>query len=94
MHLTFHGHACVSLRLPGAQPGDTGTIVIDPGTFADTTTALPGARAVLITHDHFDHVDAPAVVEHLTAHPDTQVWATGPAASALRDAGSPADLLH
>ncbi|MGW2091156.1 MBL fold metallo-hydrolase [Promicromonospora sukumoe] len=90
MQLTFHGHACVSLGLPGAA----GTLVIDPGTFSDTTTALAGARAVLITHDHPDHVDVPAVVEHLAAVPDIQVWATGPAASALREAGSPTDRVR
>jgi len=94
MHLTFHGHACVSLRLPGALPDGGGTLVIDPGTFSDTDAALTGARAILITHDHVDHVDAPAVVEHLTAHPDTQVWATAPAASALHEAGAPADRVH
>ncbi|MFI2487587.1 MBL fold metallo-hydrolase [Promicromonospora kroppenstedtii] len=94
MHLTFHGHACVTLRLPGTLPDGGGTLVIDPGTFSDTDAALTGARAILITHDHFDHVDAPAVVQHLTAHPDTQVWATGPAASALREAGAPADRVH
>ncbi|MFD7026301.1 MBL fold metallo-hydrolase [Promicromonospora sukumoe] len=99
MQLTFHGHACVSLGLPGTTPDASpdvdaaGTLVIDPGTFSDTTTAFAGARAVLITHDHPDHVDVPAVVEHLAA-PDTQVWATGPAASALRDAGAPADRVH
>lgn len=90
MQLTFHGHACVSLGLPGTA----GTLVIDPGTFSDTTTALAGASAVMITHDHPDHVDVPAVVEHLAAAPDTQVWATGPAASALREAGAPADRVH
>ncbi|MEV0891079.1 MBL fold metallo-hydrolase [Promicromonospora sp. NPDC050262] len=94
MQLTFHGHACVSLDLAGDRPDDAGTLVIDPGTFSDSVTALTGARAVLITHDHFDHVDAPAVVDHLTAAPDAQVWATGPAASALREAGAPADRVH
>ncbi|WP_369372657.1 MBL fold metallo-hydrolase [Promicromonospora sp. Populi] len=89
MQLTFHGHACVSLGLP-----DGGAIVIDPGTLSDAAGALTGAVAVLITHDHPDHVNVPAVVEHLTSAPDVQVWASGPAAEALRAGGAPADQVH
>jgi L-ascorbate metabolism protein UlaG (beta-lactamase superfamily) len=90
MRLTFHGHACVSVGLPDAG----GTLVIDPGTFSDTTSALTGAAAVLITHDHFDHVDVPTLVRFLEANPDVPVWATGPAASALREGGAPANRVH
>jgi L-ascorbate metabolism protein UlaG (beta-lactamase superfamily) len=90
MQLIFHGHACVSLSLPD----DGGTLVIDPGTFSDTAAALTGAAAVLITHDHPDHVDVPVVVEHLGSAPDVQVWATAPAADALRAGGAPADRVH
>lgn len=89
MQLIFHGHACVSLSLP-----DGGTLVIDPGTFSDTAAALTGAAAVLVTHDHPDHVDVPAVVERLGSAPDVQVWATTPAADALRAGGAPADRVH
>lgn len=90
MQLTFHGHACVSIDLPD---GD-GTLVIDPGTFSDAAAALTGAAAVLVTHDHPDHVDVPAVVQHLASAPDAQVWATPPAAEALREGGAPADRVH
>lgn len=90
MQLTFHGHACVSLSLSDAG----GRLVIDPGTFSDTADALTGAAAVLVTHDHFDHVDVPTLVPFLEANPDVQVWATGPAATALREGGAPADRLH
>lgn len=90
MHLTFHGHACVSLGLPDGG----GTLVIDPGTFSDTAAALTGAAAVLVTHDHPDHVDVPAVVEHLASAPAARVWATTPAADALRSGGAPADRVH
>jgi L-ascorbate metabolism protein UlaG (beta-lactamase superfamily) len=89
MRLTFHGHACVCLQLP-----DGGTLVIDPGTFSDTASALTGAAAVLLTHDHFDHVDVPTVVEHLGTAPDVHVWATGPAADALREGGAPSGQVH
>ncbi|WP_454855973.1 MBL fold metallo-hydrolase [Promicromonospora soli] len=90
MQLTFHGHACVSLTLPDGGS----TLVIDPGTFGDAASALTGAAAVLITHDHVDHVDVPALVEHLAAHPDVHVWASGPAAAALRDGGAPSNQVQ
>jgi L-ascorbate metabolism protein UlaG (beta-lactamase superfamily) len=90
MQLTFHGHACVALTLPDGGS----TLVIDPGAFSDTATALTGAAAVLITHDHFDHVNVPAVTEHLRSHPDVQVWAGGPAAAALREGGAPQNQVH
>lgn len=50
MHITKHAHACVRLRDGGRS------LVIDPGIWTDPQ-ALIGADAVLITHEHIDHVD-------------------------------------
>lgn len=50
MKLTKHGHACVRLEKDGA------TLVIDPGGLTEES-ALDGADAVLITHEHFDHLE-------------------------------------
>jgi L-ascorbate metabolism protein UlaG (beta-lactamase superfamily) len=56
MKLTKHVHACVVLEDQGT------TIVVDPGTFAtNARELLSTADAVLITHDHFDHLDLEAV---------------------------------
>ncbi|MFI6814646.1 MBL fold metallo-hydrolase [Nonomuraea sp. NPDC050328] len=55
MRLTHFGHACVRL-----DDGDR-ALVIDPGTFADAAAALAGATAVLVTHEHPDHVDVEAL---------------------------------
>lgn len=88
MHLTFHGHACVRLDT------DRTRIVIDPGTFADAASALRGASAVLITHEHPDHVDAGAVADAMAAHAELQVWGTPGAVDALVDAGAPSERLH
>ncbi len=49
MRITKFGHACVRIQ------GDGGVVVIDPGVFTDPA-ALEGADAVLITHEHADHV--------------------------------------
>jgi L-ascorbate metabolism protein UlaG (beta-lactamase superfamily) len=89
MQLTFHGHACVSLALP-----DGGTLVIDPGSFSDTGAALNGATAVLITHDHADHLDAEAVLRHLGSSADAHVWGPGSAVDALTSGGAPTERVH
>ncbi len=56
MKLTKYTHACVRLEKDGR------VLVLDPGTFSETAEALDGAQAVLITHEHGDHVDVPAMV--------------------------------
>ncbi|MER5647515.1 MBL fold metallo-hydrolase [Streptosporangium sp. NPDC002524] len=55
MILTKFGHACVRV-----QDGDR-TLVIDPGTFSGAETALSGATAVLVSHEHADHLDVEAL---------------------------------
>jgi L-ascorbate metabolism protein UlaG (beta-lactamase superfamily) len=51
MRITKYTHACVRL-----EREDGGVLVIDPGEWSEPT-ALAGADAVLITHEHGDHID-------------------------------------
>jgi L-ascorbate metabolism protein UlaG (beta-lactamase superfamily) len=91
MRLTLYGHACV--RLDGGT--DLGTrLVVDPGTLADAAAALHGATAVLVTHEHPDHVDAGVVVPALQADPALEAWGTPGAVELLDAAGAPAGRLH
>lgn len=77
MRLTKLGHSCVRLAK------DSGTLVIDPGPFGGgAASALEGADAVLITHEHWDHVDVDAVSAALAATPGLTVW-THPSVAAL-----------
>lgn len=48
-----------------------GVLVIDPGAFSERS-ALDGADAVLVTHEHIDHLDPEAIasVPHVYAHAD------------------------
>jgi L-ascorbate metabolism protein UlaG (beta-lactamase superfamily) len=54
MRITKFTHACLRVEHDG------GVLVIDPGVFSEPE-ALDGADAVLITHEHFDHVDIEAL---------------------------------
>jgi L-ascorbate metabolism protein UlaG (beta-lactamase superfamily) len=73
--LTHFGHACVRV-----QDGDR-ALVIDPGVFSDAEAALAGATAVLLTHEHPDHVDAEALKAARAADPSLTVH-THPALAA------------
>jgi L-ascorbate metabolism protein UlaG (beta-lactamase superfamily) len=68
MELTLLGHACVRLDKDGSR------LVIDPGVFS-ADDALEGADAVLITHEHVDHVVPDALRAALAGRPDLEVWA-------------------
>ncbi|MFF0141820.1 MBL fold metallo-hydrolase [Streptomyces sp. NPDC005227] len=50
MRITKYTHACVRLEHEGR------VVVIDPGVWSEPA-ALAGADAVLVTHEHADHVD-------------------------------------
>ncbi|MBE1490592.1 MBL fold metallo-hydrolase [Plantactinospora soyae] len=50
MRLLKYTHACVRLEQDGA------VLVIDPGVWSEPS-ALRGADAVLVTHEHIDHID-------------------------------------
>lgn len=67
MRLTKLEHACVRIESGGGQ------VVIDPGAFSGDD-ALTGANAVLITHEHFDHVQPDRLRAALTADPGLEVW--------------------
>jgi L-ascorbate metabolism protein UlaG (beta-lactamase superfamily) len=81
MQLTKHVHSCVRL-----DEGDR-TLVIDPGAFSDLDAALDGADAVLITHEHADHLDVDRVRAAAQADSRLRLWAPASVASTLADLG-------
>jgi L-ascorbate metabolism protein UlaG (beta-lactamase superfamily) len=89
MKLTKFTHACVRLEKDGK------VLVLDPGTFSETTEALDGAHAVLITHEHPDHVDVPAMSRALGTAAGFAVFAPAGVAATLREeAPQAADRIH
>jgi L-ascorbate metabolism protein UlaG (beta-lactamase superfamily) len=70
MKLTKHEHACVVLEKDGAS------VVIDPGSFSPhAAEIIAGADAILLTHEHLDHVNAAEINAALAARPDLRLYA-------------------
>jgi L-ascorbate metabolism protein UlaG (beta-lactamase superfamily) len=67
MRMTKLGHACVRLEKDGA------VLVIDPGVWSGDD-ALDGASAVLVTHEHPDHLAQDAVRAAMNASPGLELW--------------------
>jgi L-ascorbate metabolism protein UlaG (beta-lactamase superfamily) len=67
VHVTKFTHSC--LRIDG-----DGVLVVDPGVFSERS-ALTGADAVLVTHEHFDHLDVDGLADVLARRPGMRVFA-------------------
>ncbi|MFT4147239.1 MAG: MBL fold metallo-hydrolase [Micrococcaceae bacterium] len=66
MKLTKYTHACLTLEKDGKK------LVIDPGSFSETQQALHDADAILITHEHADHITEEALKSGIPAYgPET-----------------------
>jgi L-ascorbate metabolism protein UlaG (beta-lactamase superfamily) len=78
MWLTKYTHACVRLD-DGAR-----RLVIDPGEWSEPE-ALDGVQAVLVTHEHVDHLDVARLRAARAADDALRIWASAGAAAALGD---------
>ncbi|OLT38673.1 MBL fold metallo-hydrolase [Saccharomonospora sp. CUA-673] len=63
MRVTHFGHSCVLLETERAR------ILVDPGAFSTGFETLTDVDAVLITHQHFDHIDTEKLPALLAANP-------------------------
>jgi len=87
MLLTKLGHACVRLEKDGVR------LVIDPGVWAGPDP-LDGAAAVLVTHEHADHLDDATVRGALGADPVLHLWASETVAGQFPEFGGRVHAVH
>ena len=76
MDLTKYGHACVVLSKDGRR------LVIDPGAFTEDGV-IGDAEAVLVTHEHPDHLSVEALDAAWAQNPGLRVWTTAAVAEVL-----------
>ena len=69
MLITHLGHSAVLVETDDAR------ILIDPGNFSDAWHRLTDLDAVLITHQHPDHLDPQQMPALLASNPDARVFA-------------------
>ena len=79
MQVTHFGHSCVLLDTGAAR------LLIDPGSFSTGFEGLTGLDAVLVTHQHPDHLDPERLPALLRANPDVRLIVDSGTAGQLGD---------
>jgi L-ascorbate metabolism protein UlaG (beta-lactamase superfamily) len=85
MQLTHFGHSCLLAEF------DQTRLLFDPGTFAHGFEGITGLTAILITHQHPDHVDAGRLPALLEGNPDAALYADPQTTEQL---GAPCRAVH
>ncbi len=85
MRLTHLGHACLLAETGGQR------ILIDPGVFSAGMVGVTGLDAILVTHQHADHVDLQRLPALLQDNPQARLYAEPQAAAVMADAGLAAE---
>ena len=67
MRITRYGHSCLLV-----EDGDA-RVLLDPGAFSPGFETLRGLTAVLVTHQHVDHLDLDRLPALLEANPDARL---------------------
>lgn len=88
MKITHLGHSCVLVESGGTR------ILIDPGAFTKGFEELTDLDAVLVTHQHQDHLDVERLPLLLEANDGAQLLTEAEAAAELEKVGIDAQPLH
>ncbi|MDB5178910.1 MAG: fold metallo-hydrolase [Patescibacteria group bacterium] len=88
MRITKYGHACLLIEEGKAK------FLIDPGAFSKGFEGVTGLSAVMITHQHADHLVAENIKALLAANPEAKVLADEGSVMVLSEAGVMAHAMH
>ncbi len=69
MQLTHFGHSCLLAEF------DQATVLFDPGIFSHGFEGVTGLAAILVTHQHPDHIDTARLPALIEANPGAALYA-------------------
>ncbi|MFS0884333.1 MBL fold metallo-hydrolase [Aeromicrobium sp. 179-A 4D2 NHS] len=77
MDVTRHGHAAVLVEAAGSR------VLLDPGVFSASAFELTGLDAIVVTHQHPDHLDRDRIDALVAANPQARLLAEPETAETL-----------
>lgn len=86
MRITHLGHACLLVQIADAR------VLIDPGVLSEGFTELTGLDAIVVTHQHVDHLDVKRLPEVAAANPGALLLSDPMSQPILAEAGLSAQL--
>ncbi|MGH3773827.1 MAG: MBL fold metallo-hydrolase [Pseudonocardiaceae bacterium] len=87
MQIVHFGQSCVLVETGTAR------LLLDPGVYSAGFTGLTGLDAILITHQHPDHLDLQALPTLMAANPAARLLVDSGSAAQLADAGIPHQVV-
>jgi len=88
MRLTKYGHSCLLVEEGPAR------MLLDPGTLSGGFEELEDLTAVLVTHQHADHLDLQRLRRLLERNPGVRVVCDEGSAEPLGAAGAEVEVVH
>lgn len=85
MKITHFGHACVLVEIE--RDGGTVRLLFDPGAYSTDFEGVRDLDAVLITHEHPDHVDVARLAPLIAENPTAWLIVDPGSSKLLQDAG-------
>jgi L-ascorbate metabolism protein UlaG (beta-lactamase superfamily) len=85
MRITHLGHSCLLLEYDDVR------FLVDPGTLSTDLEFVEDVDAILVTHQHPDHLDVERLPALVKANPDARVLAEPAAVGTMAEAGVTAE---